>query len=68
MSRKLAFCNLLGDFSGHRFRMSAATTAAHVVISDHWIKTVGKWSSDEYKQYTGSSESVITSISQSLVY
>ncbi|XP_071116817.1 uncharacterized protein [Haliotis cracherodii] len=38
-------------YSGHSFRIGAATTAAHVNIQDHMIKTLGRWSSDCFTRY-----------------
>ena len=52
------FCSLLtdamtrigksGHYSGHSFRIGAATTATQVGIPDHMIKTLGRWISDAY--------------------
>ena len=40
-----------GKFSGHSFRIGAATTAAQRGVPDHLIKTMGRWSSDAYLFY-----------------
>ena len=40
-----------GKFSGHSFRIGAATTASQRGIPDHPIRTMGRWSSDAYLLY-----------------
>jgi hypothetical protein len=39
------------NYSGHSFRIGAATSAAKVGIPDHLIQSLGRWSSDCYMRY-----------------
>lgn len=38
-------------YSGHSFRIGAATSAASSRLEDHIIQTLGRWSPDCYKTY-----------------
>ena len=38
-------------YSGHSFRIGAATTAAAVGVEDSMIKTLGRWKSAAYLAY-----------------
>lgn len=54
------------QYSGHSFRIGAATMAAANGVSDATIQILGRWKSDSYARYIRSPRHTLTGISQVL--
>ena len=54
-------------FSGHSFRVGAATTAAVVGVEDSTIKMLGRWESSAYQRYLPTPRETLAAISARLV-
>ena len=62
---RIGFDNTL--YSGHSFRIGAASSGCAARLEDHLIKTLGRWSSDCYRTYIHTPKQVIRSAQMALL-
>ena len=62
----LSAAGVPGCYTGHRFRIGAATSATYHGLPDHLIKTLGRWSSDAYQIYICTPVSTIVGVASQL--
>ena len=63
----LSICGIdCKGYSGHSFRIGAATAAAQAGIPYHLIKTLGRWESEAYQTYIRTPSSILAAVSLAL--
>ena len=55
------------SYSGHSFRVGAASSACAARLEDHLIRTLGRWSSDCYRTYIRTPQQVIQEAQKALL-
>ena len=68
VKRALAHQNIdSSKYSGHSFRIGAATAAAAAGVPDHMIKMMGRWESSAYLLYVRTPREALAAISKRLI-